>query len=310
VIRYDSFFALYFYNMIRNLLLLSFFYVLLSPCEAQVKNPFSIERAEDDTLQVVQSPKVGGANKIDGENPFNVSHIPIRQNQFEEIERLKISDRVVEENISFSYFPLWIIILSLCLLAGMLFLKRDHLATISRCILNDNFMRMTSYSENGGRSAPYIIGYLLFLINIALFLYLYVTKTISSLDFSRFLMILGFVAILKLGKHLLNALMGWALNVSKTAQLYDFTIISVYNIISVVFIILNVILVFGRETWIKPIAVIATFIYITSLLSRHYKGLRISQKYINQHFFHFFLYFCAFEISPWVILYTLGRDYL
>ncbi|NBU51672.1 MAG: DUF4271 domain-containing protein, partial [Chitinophagia bacterium] len=27
-----------------------------------------------------------------------------------------------------------------------------------------------------------------------------------------------------------------------------------------------------------------------------------------RNFFHFFLYFCAFELSPWVMLYSLFRD--
>ena len=149
---------------------------------AQKTNPFSISRSTPEPpKENVSEPADTLINtKIQGENPFNISHIPIRKNQYEEIERLAISStRVAEQDITLGYLPLWIIVASLCMLAYLLYHKKDHILVLLRSITNENFMRLTSYEENGGKSIPYILGYIIFLLNAALFLYLYITKVLN-----------------------------------------------------------------------------------------------------------------------------------
>ena len=279
----------------------------------QTQNPFSIIKSTIDTLPKESTTETNAiapieSTKLDGENPFSVSHIPIRKNQYKEIERLKISNTVVEENISLSYLPLWILISSLCLLAYLLFTKKDHLLVLIRSLSNENFMRMTNYEMDGGRSMPYIVGYLLFLLNVTLFIYLYITKQLGySVDY-LFWMLLGGTVLFFIGKHGVNAFSSWVFHLSKESKLYDFTIISIYNLLAILFLVLNIVMVFGRASWIKPIAVIGVLGFIIALLSRYYKGLRIGQSQLNSYFFHFFLYFCAFEFSPWVLVYTVVKD--
>ena len=278
--------------------------------QSQTKNPFSIVRTDSVPTEVIEeTPQVEESTKLEGENPFDVSHIPIRKNQYKEIERLAISNRGVEETISLSYLPLWMIILSMCLLVFILFSKRDHLATLIRSISNNNFMKMTNYGENGGRTIPYIVGYLIFLINIALFIYLYVTKQFDYNPDFFFAMVLLGTTVVFLGKHLVNLFFSWIFHMDKELRLYDFTIISFYNILGLFFLVLNILIVFGRNSWLKPLVVVGVLMFIIFLLSRYYKGLRIGQGQLNRHFIHFFLYFCAFEFSPWVIVYTVVKGF-
>ena len=67
-------------------------------------------------------------------------------------------------------------------------------------------------------------------------------------------------------------------------------------------------MLFGRPEWIKSLAIVGSFFFVIALLSRYYKGLRIGQNQLNGYFFHFFLYFCAFEFAPWILIYTAVRD--
>jgi len=224
---------------------------------AQVKNPFDIIRSEGDTLveEQVQTPQsLEEAVKIDTDNPFSVDHIPIRKNQYQQIENLTTSTRQAEENISLSYMPLWILMASMCMLAYMLFIKKDHLTVLIKSLFNDNFMRMTNYEENSGMSAVYIIGYLMFVINFALFLYLVSVKHFGVNMSYLYLILLG---------------------------------------VTIAFF-------FG--------ALGGVIIFIIFLLSRYYKTLRIGQSQLNNNFFHFFLYFCTLEFSPWVIVYKVVKD--
>jgi len=278
---------------------------------AQTKNPFSIARSGSDTVVVEEKTALTEeeSTKIEGENPFDVSHIPIRKNQYKEIERLAISNKSVEENISLGYLPLWVIITSMCLLVFVLFSKRDHLSILIRSITNNNFMKMTNYGENGGRNLPYILGYLIFLANIALFAYLYITKQFDYNPSYFYFLLLGGSVVLFLGKHLVNLVFSWIFHLDKELGLYDFTIISFYNLLGLFFLVLNIFIVFGRSSWLKPLVVIGVLIFIIFLLSRYYKGLRIGQGQLNRHFIHFFIYFCAFEFSPWVIVYSVVKGF-
>ena len=287
---------------------------------AQNANPFDIIRSATDTVVPVESATEAIVTKLEGDNPFSVSHIPIRKNQFKEIERLAITDKV-EENIALSSLPLVLIIISLCVMAFIIFRKKDHVTILIRSLANDNFLKMTKANEGNMLSINYILGYLLFFINIALFFFLAISKYFRSNyteltsryelgEVSIFMMILGLCFMFFFGKHLLNTFFSWVYRLPKEARLYDFTIITFRNLLGVIFLMINILFVFGPEAWIQSLLVLGLVIYIILLLSRHYKGVRIGGTWLNNYFVHFFIYFCAFEICPWVITFTLVRDFI
>jgi len=281
----------------------------------QENNPFDIYRSQDTIVETISAePEVEEevpaepSTKLDVENPFSISHIPIRKNQYQQIESLKTTrNDVQKENISIGYLPLWLIIFSLCLLAYMLFLKKNHIAVLLKSLMNDNFLKLTNYEENGGKSIPYVLGYLLFLLNFGLFVYLTFSKIFDA-RIPHILVFFGTILLFFVGKHIVNAFFAWTYELEKETQVYDFTIITIRNLMSVIFLTFNILLVFGPDIWAKAIASVGAFIFISFLLSRYYKGLRIGRFYLNNYFFHFFLYFCAFEISPWIVVYKLVSD--
>ena len=299
----------------RVFLVISLLFCCLSVSLSQKTNPFTVYHNEDtSSAQVTSVPPVNidaDLNKIEGDNPFNVSHIPIRKNQYKKIESLNTTQSDSnKENISISYLPLWIIFLSLCLLAAMLYLDRNHINTLFRSVLNDNFLRMKSFESDSNRLWPYAIGYGLFVVNISLFISLTLTNVFSVNQSHLLFWCLLFTALFFVGKHIVNALFSWVFNYEKEAKIYHFLIISLRNIMSIFYLSLNIIYVFGSQSWHKSIALIGVVIYIIFLLSRYYRGINISRNYINSNFFQFFIYFCAFELAPWVIIYKLVNDLL
>ncbi len=298
-----------------KLFLFSFLFLItgFSSVNAQRSNPFDIKRT--DTVEQVDASSglietIKPETKLDTENPFTVSHIPIRKNQYKQIEQLAIKDSREKENISISYLPLWLVVFSLSLLAFLLFKKKDHIYTLIRSIFNDNYMRLIAYEESSGLSLVYLMGYLLFVVNFSLFIFLVYNKLISvelSIGFYWFFII---CCVYFIGKHIILSLFSLLFEFHKEAQVYGFTISTVNNMLALFFLCINIILLFGPEVWIKPLGLFGIFIFIIGLFSRYYKGLGIGRKYLNANFFHFFLYFCAFEFSPWLIIYSFLRDFI
>ncbi len=287
-------------------------------CLSQDTNPFSVFHGEDTISAPIISDDASTAatneqelNKLKVENPFTISHIPIRKNQYKKIESLKTTQKSSDkETISISYIPLWIMCLSLCLLAFMLFLKRNHINVLLRSIMNDNFMRMTGYDENQGRSWPYLIGYMLFIINVALFIVLVLQRVFDVKQSYMILWGIIFCTVFFVGKHLVAGFFSWVFNYDKESGFYQFMIISFRNIMSLIFLALNIVFVFGSPDWSKALAMLGVGVFLMFLLSRYYKGIKIARSYINSHFFQFFIYFCAFELAPWIIIYKLVKDLL
>jgi len=284
--------------------------VMSLACSAQEGNPFDIQRT-DTVPQVLEDTRVDSLpeeqTKLDDENPFSVSHIPIRKNQYEQIEQLTINKHRAEESISITHLPLWLIIFSLALLAFIIVKSKGHLYMLARTLFNDNLLRQKAFEEHGGLSLIYLSGYMLFLINISLFIYLIFNKTGTDEGMGYFAL-LGLVSLFFVGKHLVLYVFSNIYEFEKEAMVYSFTINTIYNFLSVLFVSLNVIMLFGPDSWTRIIGVIGIVLFIIFLLSRYYKGLLTARKFLSGYFFHFFLYFCAFEFSPWLVIYTLLRD--
>ncbi len=272
-------------------------------------NPFDIERNDSVQIEIDTISEALPAldTKIQDENPFSVSHIPIRKNQYEEIERLATTNREAEESISITYLPLWIVIFSMSLLAFILVRRKSHIYMLARTLFNENLMRQKAYEENKGLSLIYICGYLLFLINLSLFIFLVAGSIFSSFT-AGFLNVLMWVSVFMVGKHIVLSVFSRLYEFNKEADTYSFTINTIYNFIAPFYLALNVILLFGPDSWIRSLGLFGILIFTLFLISRYYKGLGIARKYLSQHIFHFFLYFCAFEFSPWLIIYGMLRD--
>lgn len=303
----------------KKVLLLIVFVIHSYGSYGQASNPFDIIRSTQDTVVTKRVTIEETGTKLSGDNPFTVSHIPIRKNQLQEIEKLTMTNKVAEEDISLFSLPLWILMGSLCLLAFVLFNKKDHLTILIRSLASENFMRMTNYEEKGGFSLIYMLGYGLYIFNFSLFIFLILTRLFKIRensdhalfsDWRFFGTILLASCAFFLGKHLVNTFFSWVFHLSKESKLYDFTIISIYNLLGICFLLLNILILFGPSAWLKGLAIIGVLLFIIFLLSRHYKGVRIGVHQLNNYFFHFFLYFCAFEISPWVVVYTFIKDFI
>ena len=287
-----------------------FLLLLVESLAAQPNNPFNVIRSENQQILTdTISPELQeDITKIEGENPFDISHLPIRKNQYKEIEKLTVREESSKETISIAYKPLWSIILSLCILAFIIFIKKDHIISLIKSLFNENYLRLMDYESNGGKNQIYILGYILFLSNLTLFIYLYLTRELDVNMNYIYIRLMVASLIFFIGKHILLNFIAYVFNVEKESHLYNFKLISDYNVLGIIFLILNILIIFGPEIWLKTIGIAGLTIFFLFVITRYYRGIHIAKKYFGQNFFHFFIYFCAFEFSPWVIVYTLVKN--
>ena len=113
--------------MIKRLIFFVMALTIVWNVSGQHSNPFDIERLQD-TFSVQETDLVVNEYeediKLEGENPFAISHIPIRKNQIQKVKRVSRDSDATRENISITYLPFWVIAGSLCLLAFILFQEK------------------------------------------------------------------------------------------------------------------------------------------------------------------------------------------
>lgn len=113
-----------------------------------------------------------------------------------------------------------------------------------------------------------------------------------------------------LGKYCILKLAGWIFNISKATDTYLFVVFMVNKIIGVALLPVLVFLFFSgplvQEIWVTLsfILLIILFIYrVTSSYTSVRNEIKVSV-------FQFFMYLCAFEIAPLLLIYKVLLNYL
>ncbi len=116
---------------------------------------------------------------------------------------------------------------------------------------------------------------------------------------------IGFIAALYTGKYIFLKVVGWLFNVEKATDMYTFIVFLVNKILGIVLIPFIVILA------LKPSGMQNFFVHFSLILIgflflyRFFISYRPVRNEIKVNKFHFFLYLCAFEVTPLVLIYKV-----
>ena len=184
--------------------------------------------------------------------------------------------------------------------------NRGFIKQIYRAAMNENLSSLLLREQKFASSQfLYYIVYTTFFINAALFLYLIARQSrwdtgYGSTPLFYFLL---FVTIIYLSKHLVMRLIGSAFEISEKTAHYNFTII-LYNILAGIALIpVNLLLAFGSDTLAMPVVYIGLIILGLLYLLRQFRGLVIASDALAGNGFQFFIYLCAIEILPVLVLF-------
>lgn len=237
-------------------------------------------------------------------NPFEVTHVPISKKKVTSIGQIEIK---IKPKVSNS-FIIWIMIFSWALLALVLGNKRDIVPKSFRSIFNENVLKLTKRQENDRYRGHFIMVYIVFFINISVFIFL-VSKHFSGQGstFTWFLILLGVIGTY-LTRHISLSTLGWVFPIDKETSLYSFMIMIINLILGLALIPINLMMAFGSQNFFVPTMYTGLGIIIAALIIRYTRGLSIGGNYIFNNIFLFIIYLCAFEIAPTLLGIRLIAD--
>lgn len=295
--------------------------------ESPAFNVFDVEREDDnvattiipvkvDSLEVEPEsdlvPSVGediemedAVEELD-QNPFDVSHIPIRKSKLKsEANAFKTQNRKVSEidvSESSNAFLFFLNLLSALLIAIVINTQKGAIKKVFNAITNENVLKLIHREEKKGISGYHLLLYISYFINAAIFVYLIFFNFFKQQGWMSFQWIfLGILGIYLL-RHIFIMLMGMVFPFKKDSQLYGFTIQTFNIFIGIILIPFNLIIAFGPEKTAIPLIYVGLVIIGILALLRTFRGFLIASTYLQSNLFHFLLYLCTFEILPILLL--------
>jgi uncharacterized protein DUF4271 len=196
--------------------------------------------------------------------------------------------------------------LALIVLTWAVNINRGFLQKIYKAALNENFSALLLREQRFASSQYlYYIVYAVFFLNGGLFLYL--TSRYATWDFGHrntpIFLFLVFLALVYASKHAVTRLLGETFQISKEMRHYNFNII-LYNILAGIALMpVNLLLAFGPAGIGMPMIYTGLGIIVLMYLMRQFRGIIIGLHLIVKDVFQFFVYLCAIEILPVLVLF-------
>ncbi len=245
-------------------------------------------------------------------NPFEINNepkeqeIPTTHNPQSETQQPTTRNSNNPQPGKLSHIWMGGIILILSILMAILnTLHQQELQKTLRAFSNPNMMNLIYRSQKAYMTTMYLLTYVLYVASAGLFLYLlgrYFEYSAIQSNIISVLVCMGFVAGVTFGKHLLLQIIGWIMPFSKELKLYNY-MISVFNhIIGIVLLPFIIVAVFAPHPVGQWTLLAGLGLVLLIYLYRAFRGLIIGGGFISFHKFHFFLYLCAVEVAPLLIL--------
>ncbi|MBS1666758.1 MAG: DUF4271 domain-containing protein [Bacteroidetes bacterium] len=134
--------------------------------------------------------------------------------------------------------------------------------------------------------------------------------TLQKSFWSLFLYCMLLITLIYLGKFFVLKLSGWIFNVPKAADGYIFTVFMVNKILGIILIPIIIMISFCGPL-IAGIAIAISYLILGVLLIYRFATcFSALRNEIRISLFHYFIYLCAFEIAPLLLIYKVVLTYL
>ena len=202
----------------------------------------------------------------------------------------------------------WIILFGFIILAAVLSLDRWQLSRYFRAIFNYNLANSLMRESTGFQMILTALLYLLFLTSFSFYILLVIRHFGGEANIRLYLICLGGVTATYLVRHMALHIMHLFFPTLKEAIQFSFSVASFNVVLGITLLLPNLLLAYGT----KPVALVGLIagavLTLGLYLLRSMRGLLISFNYLIDNTFHFFLYLCAFEIAPLLVMYKVLTD--
>ena len=198
------------------------------------------------------------------------------------------------------------------LLAGVVFFAAltklifpKYFSNVFRLMFQTSFRQKQTRDQMTQDNLAALFLNILFVMSGSLFITLLIQRNgWLALDF--WLLLLYAVAIIGgiyIVKYLFLVFSGWVFNARQAAASYIFTVFFINKIIGIVFLPLILLLAFANTTVANVCITIALIVLAITLVYRYVASLGSIRSALKVNALHFFLYLCAVEVLPLVLIY-------
>lgn len=239
------------------------------------------------------------------ENPFFIHRASVSEYSFDPMSELPSTDRSDAELLFV------IIILVGVLTAGLIALYRHEIILCLKAVGSWNFLIVLSRSKSAIFQRNILYFNVLFFITGGMFLYLildYLNLNLWEEGWPLLFFCMLTLALIYALKISLLKFLGWLFDIQKEVKEYLFVVYVFNAVVGIVIFPMNVFLTFGPENMLEEFAFSSIVVLLIVILWRQFRIMMISLHKVLPHAFHFFLYLCAVEFAPVLLIFGLVRQ--
>ncbi len=262
-----------------------------------------------DATEQEDNNEISSVNKSNPNNPFEIirnSNVNVSPTKDPVLKKKTVLKKEKEKSgTSTNSLLFWLMTSVLIGLAFFITIFRNYLTKVYRSFFNHNILRLSHREQRSSVDFPYLFLYLLFFINLSIFIFLSATKFYPqyvAADASNLLQIGGVVAGTYALKHFVLNFLDYVFQIKPEMGLYNFTIMVFNNMLGIILVPLNFAIAFASPGLAKSLIFIGLLAILGVFLFKALRSFLLAMKLFSFHKFHFFIYLCAVEIAPVIVL--------
>jgi hypothetical protein len=202
----------------------------------------------------------------------------------------------------------WLVYLvtGIVLLLGIIRLAYlKYFSDLFRAFLNPTLSQRQLKDQLSQSPFPNFLLNAFFVVSLGVYLYLLMYRQQYIFNADAWLLIPGLVlmvAVIYMSKYLVLRFCGWLFGNSDLADAYIFILYLINKVLGILLVPFLVILAFCQPEIARAFLYISLFFIILLIGYRYVRSYSVVKQYLSFNKLHFFLYLCAFEVAPVLIL--------
>src|SRR6185369_2601974 len=113
------------------------------------------------------------------------------------------------------------------------------------------------------------------------------------------------IAAVYIVKYIILKFTGWVFNMREAANTYAFIVFLVNKLLGMFLLPLLILMAFSRPSWATPLRTLSYVLIFCFFAYRYIVSFSPVRREVKVSPFHFFMYLCAFEIAPLLLIYKV-----
>jgi Domain of unknown function (DUF4271) len=182
---------------------------------------------------------------------------------------------------------------------------RKYFSDLFRAFLNPTLSQRQLKDQLSQSPFPNMLLNIFFAIALGLYFYLVLYRQQVFPQAEPWLLIPGLVVMVAVVygfKYIMLRFCGWLFGNSELADAYIFILYLINKILGVLLVPFLVIIAFCKPEIARTFLYISLFFIVLLIIYRYIRSYSLVRQYLSFSKLHFFLYLCAFEVAPVLIL--------